>query len=47
MSSFNLRVQRENRVVWKRDREDVPTRDLSSPYHFRMRAERDDSASLK
>jgi hypothetical protein len=47
MSSFNLRVQRESRVVWKRDREDVPTRDLSSPYHFRMRAERDDSASLK
>jgi hypothetical protein len=47
MSSFNLRVSREGRVVWKRDREDVPTRDLSSPYHFRMRAERDDSANLK
>jgi len=47
MSSFNLRVQRENRVVWRRDREDVPTRDLTSPYHFRMRAERDGSASLK
>jgi hypothetical protein len=47
MSSFNLRVHRDNRLVWKRDREDVPTRDLSSPYHFRMAAERDDSANLK
>jgi hypothetical protein len=47
MSSFNLRVYRDDRVVWKRGREDVPTRDLSSPYQFRMRAERDDSANLK
>ena len=47
MSCFYLRVRRDDQVVWKRDREPVPTSDRGSPYFFRPRAQADHSAELE
>jgi len=47
MSSYNLRVLRDDRIVWKKDRAPVPQPDRISPYHFRLRAQIDASAEIK
>jgi len=46
MSCFHLRVYRDDRIVWKKDREPVPTPDRTSPYFFRDRAQPDRSAEI-
>jgi hypothetical protein len=46
MSCFNLRVRRGDQVIWKADREPVPTLDRRSAYYFRMKAQGDESANL-
>lgn len=43
MSCFHLRVHRGDQVVWKRDREPVPTPRPDSPYSFRLNAQPDES----
>jgi hypothetical protein len=46
MSCFNLRVHQAKQLVWKADREPVPTRDRGSRYYFRRNAQRDESAAI-
>lgn len=47
MSCFNLRVYRDEKIVWQRQRAPVPTPELSSPYFFRLNAEPDGSAAVE
>jgi hypothetical protein len=47
MSCFFLRVQKGSELVWKADREPVPTTDSGSPYFFRLSAQVDRSAELE
>lgn len=47
MSSFFLRVQRGDNIVWKADREPIPTPDRASPYFFRLNAQIDRSVELE
>jgi hypothetical protein len=47
MSCFYLRVREFDQVVWKADREPVPTRDPGSAYFFRFRAQVDQSAEVE
>ncbi len=47
MSCFFLRVHEGSELVWKADREPVPTTDSGSPYFFRLSAQPDRSAELE
>ena len=47
MSSFYLRVQRGDEVVWKKDREPVPTQTKDRHYYFRIQAQPDRSAEFE
>jgi hypothetical protein len=47
MSCFFLRVHDGGELVWKADREPVPTTDSGSPYFFRLSAQVDRSAELE
>jgi hypothetical protein len=47
MSCFFLRVHEGGQLVWKADREPVPTMDRGSPYFFRLSALLDRSAELE
>jgi hypothetical protein len=47
MSCFFLRVQRGDKIVWKADREPVPTPDRANPYFFRLNAQIDQSVGLE
>jgi hypothetical protein len=46
MSCFFLRVHQGSNLVWKADREPVPTTDRGSTYFFRLSAQPDRSAEL-
>jgi hypothetical protein len=47
MSCYFLRVHQGGQLVWKADREPVPTTDRGSPYFFRLSAQLDRSAEVK
>ena len=47
MSSYNLRVYQDARIVWKNVRVAVPTNDPASPFQFRLAAQVDLSADVK
>jgi hypothetical protein len=47
MSCFFLRVHEGSELVWKADREPVPTTDSGSPYFFRLSAQPDRSAEVE
>ena len=47
MSSFNLRVDQDEKNIYIKPRAPVPTLDATSPYFFRMRAELDRSDELQ
>jgi hypothetical protein len=47
MSCFFLRVHQGSELVWKADREPVPTTDSGSTYFFRLSAQLDRSAELE
>ncbi len=46
MSCFNLRVYRDGKTVWSKERASVPTADRTSPYFFRWSVEKDRSSGL-
>jgi hypothetical protein len=46
MSCFFLRVQRDDRIVWKTERAPVPTPDREGTYFFRLNAQVDRSSEL-
>jgi hypothetical protein len=46
MSSFFLRVKRDNQIVWQRERARVPTPDRSSTFFFRLHAQMDGSSEI-
>jgi len=47
MTSFHLRVRRDEKIVFERELQNVPTLDLKAPYHFRWAVEKDGSAEMK